>query len=94
MEQAVRQEIDGMKARLVKLENAFPAGDTDGHKRYHELMIEDINDRKRLMALLKEKSLGAVLWIFIVFISGLIFHGVHDAAYNWLHDAPTDNLKK
>lgn len=101
MEPAVKLEFDNIKKRVTSLEDnhkdmkeAFPAGDFDGHCTYHEFMIEEARDRKKLIALIKEKTIGGLIWIFIVFIAGLLIHGLHDTVYNWLHDGTTQGMKK
>lgn len=45
---------------------AFPGGDHVGHCRYHTLMIEDIADRKRLIAAIKEKTISGLVWAAVV----------------------------
>lgn len=56
---------DGQRALMVKVDAmsaAFPGGDTDGHRRYHEAVIERIELRNKLLreALLKLAQAGAV----------------------------------
>lgn len=41
---------------------AFPNGDHVGHQRYHQLMIDDIEARKRLRMAVLEKTISALLW--------------------------------
>ena len=47
---------------------AFPGGDHVGHCRYHTLMIEEIEERKRLRMALTEKVAGATLLALIFFV--------------------------
>jgi hypothetical protein len=63
-----------MHARLLAVEAAFPANDAAGHRRYHELMIEDIESRKKLVNALKEKTLGGILWTFIAGSAIALYH--------------------
>lgn len=44
------------------LKDAFPGGDLAGHKQAHELMMEEVRDRKRLIQAIKEKTLAALVW--------------------------------
>lgn len=44
---------------------AFPGGDHVGHCRYHRLMIEDIESRKKLRQAILEKTLSGLLWSVI-----------------------------
>lgn len=41
---------------------AFPGGDHIGHCRYHQLMIEDIEERRRLRRAILEKTLTSLIW--------------------------------
>lgn len=45
---------------------AFPGGDHMGHCRYHQLMIEDIEAKKRLRQAVMEKTIGGLVWSAIV----------------------------
>lgn len=46
--------------------DAFPGGDHVGHCRYHQLMIEDIESKKRLRAAILEKTISGLVWAAIV----------------------------
>lgn len=45
---------------------AFPGGDHVGHCRYHALMIEDIDSRKRLRQAVIEKTISGLVWALVV----------------------------
>lgn len=49
-----------------RFKEAFPGGDHVGHCRYHQLMIEDIADRKRLISAIKEKTISGLVWAAVV----------------------------
>jgi hypothetical protein len=51
---AVNRRVDDLERRFNE---AFPGGDHIGHCRYHALMIENIEWKKRLWRALVEKSL-------------------------------------
>ena len=50
-------DIRSLKVSHEELNRAFPEGDLEGHRRYHQLIIEEIEWRKRLRQALIEKSL-------------------------------------
>lgn len=52
----------------AKFEAAFPGGDHVGHCRYHQLMIEDIDAKKRLRQAVLEKSIAGLVWGSLVFL--------------------------
>lgn len=45
---------------------AFPGGDHVGHCRYHTLMIEDIDARKKLRQAVMEKTISGLVWAGVV----------------------------
>jgi hypothetical protein len=50
---------DDMERRFAE---AFPGGDHIGHCRYHALMIEDIEEKRRLRRAVMEKTIAALVW--------------------------------
>lgn len=67
------KRLDKMDERMARMEAGFPGGDPDGHRRYHEMMIEEMEDKKKLrrelMAHVIKSStwaaLGGVVWFVI-----------------------------
>lgn len=58
------------------IDAAFPGGDPEGHRRYHETQIEILAEKRRLRIAIQEKT-----------ISGLVFAGIIlllTALYHWL----------
>lgn len=58
----VRDSQRAMVIQVSTLAAAFPGGDTDGHRRYHEAVIERLELRNKLIreALVKVAQAGAV----------------------------------
>jgi len=58
--------IEALERRAVDLERrfteAFPAGDHLSHRQYHEMMMEESRDRKKLIAAVKEKTIAGLVW--------------------------------
>ncbi len=50
---------DDLEQRFAE---AFPGGDHVGHCRYHKLMIDDIEARKRLRQAVMEKTIAGLVW--------------------------------
>lgn len=48
---------------------AFPNGDHVGHCRYHELMIQEIEDRRRLIGAVREKTISGLVWAGLVVLA-------------------------
>lgn len=55
----VRDTQRDILQRLDSLSRAFPAGDPDGHRRYHEAEIERMELRNRLVRVALEKVVQA-----------------------------------
>lgn len=51
---------------IQKLYSAYPSGDVDGHRRYHDLIIENTEEKRRLRYAIKEKTYAGLLWAAIV----------------------------
>lgn len=64
-----------------RFNSAFPQADEAGHCRYHLLMIETIEEKKKLRKAIVEKTLGGLVWSLIIFL------GIAVAAYvkDWFH---------
>lgn len=61
------QHVATQKA-VQRLRDAFPVGDTEGHRRYHEAMIERNAEIRRLRVAITEKTLSAIIWGVIAFL--------------------------
>lgn len=51
-----------------RFEKAFPGGDFEGHRRYHELLKERNEEIRRLRRAVLEKTISGLLWAAIVAI--------------------------
>lgn len=45
-----------------KFGEAFPAADYIGHCRYHQIMIEQLEERRRLRRAVVEKTIAGLVW--------------------------------
>lgn len=53
---------------------AFPGADHVGHCRYHTLMIEDIDSRKKLRQAVVEKTISGLVWGAVVGIGAAVWN--------------------
>ena len=83
------KQIDDMQSTLnahvaeeeQRLTAAFPQGDVERHRKYHDLLIRREERRERIAEAVIEKSLAALFWMAIVFACGGLVHAVwHDKA--------------
>lgn len=56
------------------LYKGFPGGDAEGHRRAHEMMMADVESRKRLTEAIREKTLSGLVWACIVGIGAAVWH--------------------
>lgn len=61
---------------VESLRAAFPTGDTDGHRRYHQTMIEMLAEKRRLRVAIQEKTISALIWSLIVGASIVAWKGL------------------
>lgn len=62
------------EAAIEKLFRAFPEGDTEGHRRYHEIMIEKVEETRRLRVAVQEKTISGLIWAALVFSGLALWH--------------------
>lgn len=62
---ALERWRDDMENRFAE---AFPGGDHVGHCRYHALMIENIEWKKRLWRAVAEKTISGLAWAAVLVI--------------------------
>ncbi len=62
--------------RIKDLFSAFPAGDVEGHRRYHEMQMEILAEKRKLRIAIQEKTISALIWIAIVAVGTAIWHEI------------------
>lgn len=64
------ERLESAERRLDDLERkfleAFPNGDFTGHCRYHEIQIEILLAKRKLIAAVQEKTISGLVWAFMV----------------------------
>ena len=53
---------------------AFPNGDVEGHARYHKLMIEGIEEKRKLRVAIQEKTISGLIWAGLVAAGTAVYH--------------------
>lgn len=62
------RKVDEAIRRIDDLHKAFPGGDWEGHRRYHEAMIERIEKRAKLYDAMLEELTKKGMWALILFV--------------------------
>ena len=73
---SLAEDLEELRTDFVK---AFPAGDFDGHRRYHELLVEQLEERRRLRIAIQEKTMSALAWSVMVALGAAIWHEIQRA---------------
>lgn len=70
------QDIHDIKKQVAAFSTAaFPAGDADGHRKYHELIIRKTEEIRRLRVVITEKTLTALVWLAIIWLAKTLWQG-------------------
>ena len=67
------RRMDGLEAGISSaikehIVVAFAGGDPDGHRRAHEVMIDMLEERRRLVAAIKEKTVAGLIWAAAIWV--------------------------
>lgn len=76
------ERLDSAEYRLTEIERqfkeAFPNGDYTGHCRYHEVQIEILLSRRRLISAVMEKSLSGLVWGGMLVLGAAIWQYIRE----------------
>lgn len=70
------QRLSSIETNLTVVSAAFPAGDFEGHRRYHQSLIDVLEERRALYRSLKEKSIMGIIWAAVVWIGIAVWHEI------------------
>lgn len=70
------ERLTQLEANLEKVVKAFPENDFEGHKRYHETIIEMLAERRKLRRAIEEKTISGLVWMIIVGVGLALWHEV------------------
>lgn len=81
MHQQSRRDIDDIKTAFPPV-GASP--DYDGHRRYHQTMIELLGERRRLRVAVIEKGVVACMYGLMVLLLLVILRGANAGYHDWV----------
>lgn len=82
VEEQLSKSSDETSEKIDKLVGGFPRGrdgepDPDGHRRYHEEMIEYMKSQREFWADIRKKTIIGIMWAGLVFVgNALLQHAV------------------
>lgn len=74
----IQELIGEVKTIREDLERGFPGGDIEGHRRYHEAIIQDAEAKKRLAEAIKEKTISGLVWAIMAAGASFAWHYISD----------------
>jgi hypothetical protein len=70
------EAVDKIRIAVDRLVSAFPDGDTDGHRSFHEALIHKAEKWDKLADAIKEKTLIALIWAALAWAGVAMWHEV------------------
>lgn len=70
---ALDKRFDELKRLLI---SAFPGGDPERHRQYHDEVMQYLQERREVFKSVKEKTITALLWAVLVGIGTAVWHTV------------------
>ncbi len=67
-------KIQDLEMATKKLYSAFPSGDVDGHRRYHDLIIQRNLEIRQLRIAIQEKTLSGLAWGSMAFLGFAVWN--------------------
>ena len=68
------ERLSSIEDKVEAVCGAFPNADYAGHKRYHETMIELLNERRKLRVAIAEKTISGLIWSGLVLVAISVWH--------------------
>lgn len=72
--EAIENRVDAVEEKQADFASAFPNYDVEGHRRYHQIMIEKIEETRRLRVAILEKTISGLVWAGLVFVGLAAWH--------------------
>lgn len=78
--EGMADDLSKVKGRLDKMDrhilNAFPEGDVEGHRLYHQLMIDRTREIRGLKRAIMEKTIVGLVYSVAIFVGWCILEGL------------------
>lgn len=71
--------LSSIETKMEVIVSAFPANDFEGHRRYHQALIDVLEAKRAFYRSVKEKTLTGLIWAAIVWIGLAAWHELADA---------------
>lgn len=74
----IEDHMKGEDHLLKEFKNAFPDGDPQGHRAYHDAVIKELERKARFRDAVIEKSLAGLVWMGLVGIGTAVLAYLKD----------------
>lgn len=64
--EVLKDDVKDIKGDVEKMCKAFPEGDVEGHRRYHQLIQERTDEVRRLRQAIIEKTVSGLIWASVI----------------------------
>jgi len=71
------ERMGSVEKKLDSVISGFSNGDFEGHRRYHDTIIEMLAERRRLRIAIQEKTISGLIWAAIVMLGAAVAHEIH-----------------
>lgn len=68
------QRLTSIETKMDMVVSSFPSNDFEGHRRYHQSLIDVLEARKKFYMSMKEKTIFGLLWAVLVWIGFAVWH--------------------
>ena len=75
------QRLSTIETKMDVVTAAFPASDFEGHRRYHQSLIDVLEERRALYRSLKEKTIIGIIWAGVVWLGMAAWHELLDLVH-------------
>ncbi len=63
----IEKENLANKNQIENIVKAFPNNDYEGHRRYHQTLIDILEEKRKLRIAIQEKTLSGLIWWLLIF---------------------------
>ena len=75
-QERTEKKVDKTMTVVENIEKAFPNADFEGHRRYHQSVIEMLEERKKFYREITKKTIIGVLWALMVWVGIAVYHEI------------------
>ena len=70
------QRLSSIETKMDMVCSAFPQNDFEGHRRYHQELIDVLKERRAFYRSFREKTMFGILWAVVVWVGLAAWHEV------------------